>query len=136
MHNLWIINSWNNMIFIKSKSSKDISWFIINLLKRSQLLRPRVPGNPRSCQNGWTHDLNQYRSLIQSFYLQKAFGQGVRTHHSMVLSVMVRERWINWPFTRYSKLTFLFVWRLVYIVSEVLFPSLMVGRYFVLSWWH
>ena len=28
------------------------------------------------------------------------------------------------------------MWRLIYIVSEALIPSLMVGRYFVLSWWH
>ena len=40
--------------------------------------------------NGWTHDLNQYSFLVQSF-LQKASGQGVRTHPLMVLSAMVRE---------------------------------------------
>ena len=46
------------------------------------------------------------------------------------------KRIISWPFTRSSKLTFLFVWRFIYIVPEVLFPSLMVGRYFGLSWYH
>ena len=40
--------------------------------------------------NGWTHDLNQYSFLVQSF-LQKASGQGVRTHPPVVLSAMVRE---------------------------------------------
>ena len=42
--------------------------------------------------NGWTHDLNQYRFLIQSFHLQKASGWGVRTHPPMVLLAMVREK--------------------------------------------
>ena len=53
------------------------------------MLRPRVPGDPRSCcKDGWMHDLNQYRFLVQSF-LQKTFGRGVRTHPPMVLLAMV-----------------------------------------------
>ena len=42
--------------------------------------------------NGWMRDLNQYRFLTQSLYLQKTSGQGVRTHPPMVLSAMVGER--------------------------------------------
>ncbi|RVX02035.1 hypothetical protein CK203_019418 [Vitis vinifera] len=50
------------------------------------MLRPRVPGDPRSCcKDGWTHDLNQYRFLVQSF-LQKTSGWGVRTHTPMVVA--------------------------------------------------
>ena len=41
--------------------------------------------------DGWIRDLNTQRFLIQSLYLQKAFGQGVWTHPPMVLLVMVRE---------------------------------------------
>ena len=53
------------------------------------MLRPRVPGDPRSCcKDGWTHDLNQYRFLVQSF-LQKTSGRGVWMHHPMVLLAMV-----------------------------------------------
>ena len=56
------------------------------------MLRPYVPDDPRSCQMDGCAVLNQYRFLIQSVYLQKTSGQGVRTHHPMVLSAMVRER--------------------------------------------
>ncbi|RVW81410.1 putative L-type lectin-domain containing receptor kinase S.5 [Vitis vinifera] len=42
-----------------------------------------------SLPNGWTRDLNPQRFLIQSLYLQKASGQGVRTHPPMVLLAMV-----------------------------------------------
>ena len=41
--------------------------------------------------NGWTRDFNLQRFLIQSLYLQKTSGQGVRTHPPMVLLAMVRE---------------------------------------------
>ena len=41
--------------------------------------------------NGWTRDLNLQRFLIQSLYLQKTSGQGVRTHPPMVLLAIVRE---------------------------------------------
>ena len=56
------------------------------------LLRPRVPDDPRGCQMDGCAILNQYRFLIQSFYLQKTPGQGVRTHPPMVLSAMIRKR--------------------------------------------
>ena len=85
----------------------------------------------------WTHALNQDRFLVQSS-LQKASGQGVRTHPPMVLSAMYIEKLSrsgSWPFTRYSKLTFFLVWRFLYIVSEARSPSLMRGGLFGLSWW-
>ena len=44
------------------------------------------------------------------------------------------KRLSSWPFSRYSKHTFLLVWRSLYIVSEALSPSLMVGRLFGSSW--
>ena len=45
--------------------------------------------------------------LIQWLYLQKASGQGVRTHPPMVLLAMVREEdiWGSWLFTRYQEVT-------------------------------
>ena len=85
----------------------------------------------------WMHALNQDRFLVQSS-LQKASGQGVRTHPPMVLSAMYIEKLSrsgSWPFTRYSKLTFFLVWRFLYIVSEARSPSLMRGGLFGLSWW-
>ena len=56
------------------------------------LLRPCVPDDPCSCQMDGSAVFNQYRFLIQSVYLQKTSGQGVRTHPPMVLSAMVGER--------------------------------------------
>ena len=50
------------------------------------MLRPRVPMIRVAAK--WTYALNQDRVLIQLF-LQKAFGQSVRTHPPMVLSAMV-----------------------------------------------
>ena len=41
--------------------------------------------------NGWMRDLNLQRFLIQSLYLQKASGQGVRTHPPMMLLAMVKR---------------------------------------------
>ena len=86
--------------------------------------------------NGWTRDLNQYRFLIQSIYLQKASGQGVRTHPPMVLLAIVRERDINqlafYQVLRgYSGIPFFFVRRCIYTASGVLFLSLMARRYFM-----
>ena len=77
-------------------------------------------------------DLNQNRFLIQSLYLQKTSGQGVRTHPPMVLLAMVKRG-------RYKSVGLLLgLWRLPssscegsYIVPGVLFLSLMVMRYFM-----
>ena len=99
------------------------------------VLKPRVLIIPVA--STWTHALNQDKFLVQSS-LQKASGRGVRTHPPMVLSAMHIERLSrsgNWPFTRYSQLTFFLVWRFLYIVSEVRPPSLMRGGLFGVSWW-
>ena len=82
--------------------------------------------------NGWTRDLNLQRFLIQSLYLQKTSGQGVRTHPPMVLLAMVKRG-------RYKSVGLLLgPWNLPssscegsYIVSGVLFLSLMARRYFM-----
>ena len=95
------------------------------------------PWRSTQLPNGWTRDFNPQRFLIQSLYLQKASGQGVRMHPPMILLVMVREGDIN-------QLAFLLGLRRLpsssceglYIMPGVLFLSLMVGRYFMLLWWH
>ena len=55
------------------------------------MLIPRAPGVPRSCQMDGCAISTNIGSLIQSLYLQKTSGQGVRTHPPMVLLAMVRE---------------------------------------------
>ena len=87
--------------------------------------------------NGWTRDINPQRFLIQSLYLQKTSGQGVRMHPPMVLLAMVKRG-------RYKSVGLLLgIRRLpssscegLYIAPGILFLSLMVRRYFMLLWWH
>ena len=86
-------------------------------------LRPR---NPRCCQ------------VDACFQPGRSFGsvdpaKDVRTHPPMVLLVIAQKIKLL-PFYWDISLTFFFVWRLFYIMSEVLLPSLIVGRLFVLSW--
>ena len=101
------------------------------------LLIPRAPGVPRSCQmDGYATS-----TKIGSWFSRYTCKKGIRTGcpdapSDGFVSHGLGERQISWLFTRYSKLTFLFVWRLIYIVPGALFLSLMVGRYFMLSWWH
>ena len=91
---------------------------------------PCVPGIHVAAK--WMHAFNQDWVLAQST-LQKMSGQDVRTHPPMVLLAMALEIKLS-AFFRDSKLTFFLVWRPFYIVSEVLPPSLMVGRLFGSSW--
>ena len=96
------------------------------------MLIPRAPGVSRSCQM----DGCATSTKIGSWFSRYTYKKGIRTGcpdapSDGFVSHGLGERQISWLFTRYSKLTFLFVWRLIYIVPGALFLSLMVGRYFM-----
>ena len=77
---------------------KEVEWvsrlcpnfWVTRNICAAQAVEASRPWRSTQLPNGWTHDLNQYRFLIQS-YLQKASGRDVRTHPPMVLSAMARE---------------------------------------------
>ena len=127
-----------------------LSWFEIFLETENF----PMPSNPKCCHLAYpvvhvaarwmdTRFSTHKGFLIQRLYLQKASGQGVRTHTPMVLLAMVREEdiWGSWPFTRYQEVTqrdrqrerlLLRVETYIYTALRVLFLSLMVRRYFML----
>ena len=75
------------------------------------------PRDPCRCQVDACYQLRRSSGSVDP-------AKDVRTHPPMVLLVIAQK----------IKLTFFFVWRPFYIMSEALFPSLMVGRLFGLSW--
>ena len=78
-------------------------------------------------------NLDQRIIVIPPSSCKKMFGQDVWTHPPMVLLVMAQKIKLL-PFSWDLSLTFFFVWRPFYIMSETLLSSLMVGRLFGLSW--
>ena len=79
------------------------------------LLMPRVPSAPRSCQMDECATSTQNRFLIQSLYLQKTSGQGVRMHPPMILLAMVKRG-------RYESVGLLLgIWRLPSFLREGLY---------------
>ena len=150
MRNCW--NCWNHHRTAKWKGRCDSLCFYRSSIHSSyrglvqtcttqnqvaQLLIPRAPGVPRSCRMGGCATSTKIGSWFQSLYLQK----GIRTGCPDAPSdgfVSHGKR------GRYESVgIFLSLRRLpssscggLYIVSGVLFLSLMAGRYFMLSWWH
>ena len=89
------------------------------------MLRHCVPGDPRSCQmDGRTISTN-----IDSWFNRscKRRPDKVSGHTFRWFCQPWLERIISWSFTRYNKLTFLFVWRSIYIVFRS-FVYLFNGR--------
>ncbi|RVW13458.1 hypothetical protein CK203_096609 [Vitis vinifera] len=69
----------------------DEGWipYSIVICRPKSLLSPRVSDGPRCCYMDGHVILNTQGFLIQWLHLQKASGQGVRTHPPMVLLAMV-----------------------------------------------